>query len=119
MDEGDYRGAIAPAQGSGAARAGELRGHLDLGICYAQKGFYAEAESAYGKRARAELGRRCSSTTTVAALYALWGKPAEALVGPAQGAGEGPAKVRGWLAADPMFDASRATPEFELLLSVQ
>jgi len=30
-----------------------------------------------------------------------------------------PAKVRHWLAADPMFDGLKSAPEFEALLTVQ
>ena len=60
--------------------------HLDLGICYAQKGFYAEAERAYEK-ARALNAEDLLLHYNLAALYALWGKKPEALSWPEEGAG--------------------------------
>src|SRR2546423_15679612 len=52
MDEADYRGAIT--QLNEAVRLGpdNYEAQLDLGICYAQKGFYAEAGRCSGRARR-------------------------------------------------------------------
>ena len=49
IDEGDYRQAIAQLKEVVKLEADNFDAWLDLGICYAQKGFYAEAERAYEK----------------------------------------------------------------------
>src|SRR3712207_8862487 len=46
--------------------------------CYAQKGFYAEAERAYEK-ARALNGEDLLLNYNLAALYALWGRSKDAV----------------------------------------
>src|SRR5216684_3257036 len=92
--------------------------HLDLGICYAQKGFYAEAERCYG-RARELNPDDVLLNYNVAALYSLWEKPAQAFEALKKALEKDPAKVRGWIAADPMFDALKGDPQFEQILAVQ
>lgn len=52
----------------------------------------------------------------LAALYALWGKKPEALVALKTSLELDRAKVTGWLATDPMFDALKGDPEYESLL---
>jgi len=47
MDEGDWRTAISQLKEVIRLEPENFEGFLDLGICYAQKGFYAEAERAY------------------------------------------------------------------------
>src|SRR5947199_4094710 len=49
MDEGDYRGAIGLLNEVVRLEPENYEGWLDLGISYAQKGFYQEAERCYGK----------------------------------------------------------------------
>jgi Flp pilus assembly protein TadD len=88
--------------------------HLDLGICYAQKGFYAEAERAY-QRARELQPEDLLLNYNASALYALWGKHEESLASLRRALATDPGKVRGWLASDPMFEALRGKPEFEAL----
>jgi len=89
--------------------------HLDLGICYAQKGFYAEAERAYG-RARELNAEDLLLHYNLAALYALWGKKPESLAALKNSLELDRAKVTGWLATDPMFDGLKGDPEYESLL---
>ena len=50
MDEGDYRGAITLNEVV-RLEPENYEGRLDLGISYAQKGFYQEAERCYARRA--------------------------------------------------------------------
>jgi Flp pilus assembly protein TadD len=89
--------------------------HLDLGICYAQKGFYAEAERAYIK-ARALNADDLLLHYNLAALYALWAKKPEALEWLKKALESDKPKVAGWLATDPMFDGLKGDPEYEGLL---
>jgi Flp pilus assembly protein TadD len=114
MDEGDYRTAIALLKEVVRLEPRNFEGWLDLGICYAQKGFYAEAERAYGK-ARGLQPEDLLLDYNTAALFALWGKPDESLAALRRALAADPAKVRGWLRADPMFRALEGTPEFEAL----
>jgi len=89
--------------------------HLDLGICYAQKGFYAESERAYEK-ARAIKADDVLLHYNTAALYALWGRPSQALEALRAAMAADATRVKGWLEADRMFDALEGLPEFEALV---
>jgi len=115
MDENDYRAAIAQLKEVVRLEPDGFEAHLDLGICYAQKGFYAEAERAYA-RARELSADDLLLNYNLAALYALWGKPEPALEALRSALAADPAKVRGWLTSDPMFDALKGRPAFEDLL---
>ncbi len=115
MDEGDYRGAIAQLKEVVRLDPSSFDALLDLGICYAQKGFYAEAERAY-ERAGALKVQDLLLDYNLAALYALWGRPNEALVALGRAIEQDAPKVRGWLATDPMFESLRGRPEFATLL---
>jgi len=118
MDEADYRGAIAQLNEAVRLEPENYEAHLDLGICYAQKGFYAEAERCYG-RARELNPDDVLLNYNVAALYSLWEKPAQAFEALKKALEKDPAKVRSWIAADPMFDALKGDPHFEQILAVQ
>jgi Flp pilus assembly protein TadD len=87
---------------------------LDLGICYAQKGFYAEAERAYEK-ARAINAEDLLLNYNLSALYALWGRPKDAVTFLQKALSVDKQKVMGWLSTDPMFDALKGDPEFDAL----
>jgi Flp pilus assembly protein TadD len=115
MDEGDYRTAITQLKEVVRLEPENFEAHLDLGICYAQKGFYAEAERAYDA-ARALQPDELLLNYNVAALYALWDKPPRALEALGKALQADPAKVREWLASDPMFDGLKGSPEFEALV---
>ena len=91
---------------------GNFEAWLDLGICYAQKGFYAEAERAYAK-AKALQPDDLLLNYNLSALYALWGKPPDALDALRKALAIDPGKTRGWLQSDPMFDGLKGTPEFD------
>ena len=93
MDEGDYRAAIS-----------QLKEVVSL----------AEAERSYAK-ARALQPEDLLLDYNTAALYALWGKAGESLEALRKAVATDPAKVRGWLQADPMFDGLKGTPDFEAL----
>jgi Flp pilus assembly protein TadD len=114
MDEGDYRSAISHLREVVRLEPDSFEAQLDLGICYAQKGFYAEAERAYG-RARELQPEDLLLNYNLAALYALWGKPPDAVEALRRALASDPAKVRGWLQTDPMFDGLKGRPEFEEL----
>ena len=114
MDEGDYRAAISQLKEVVKLEPQNFEGWLDLGICYAQKGFYAEAERAYEK-ARAIQPEDLLLDYNTAALFALWGKPDASFAALKRALATDPGKVRGWLQTDPMFRALEGLPEFEVL----
>ncbi|HSN13357.1 MAG TPA: tetratricopeptide repeat protein, partial [Anaeromyxobacteraceae bacterium] len=114
MDEGDYRGAISHLREVVGLEPGSFEAWLDLGICYAQKGFYAEAERAYGE-ARGLKPDDLLLNYNLSALYSLWGKPPEALDALRRALESDAEKVRGWLRSDPMFDGLKGNPDFETL----
>lgn len=118
MDEADYRAAISQLNEVVRLDAENYEAWLDLGICYAQKGFYEEAERAYA-RARALNPDDVLLNYNVAALYALWEKPGDALASLKRALEKDPARVRGWIRADPMFDRLKSEPEFEQLFALQ
>lgn len=118
MDEGDYRGAITLLNDVVRLEPENFEGWLDLGISYAQKGFYQEAERCYEK-AKSLNPDDVLLNYNVAALYSLWERRSDALSALRKALEKEPAKVRGWLAADPMFDGLKGAPEFEQLLAVQ
>src|SRR5919202_1794345 len=115
MDEGDYRGAITQLKEVVRLEPDGFEAHLDLGICYAQKGFYAEAERAYA-RAQELSPDDLLLNYNLAALYALWVKPETALEALRRALASDPAKVKGWLATDPMFDGIKGRADFEALV---
>lgn len=115
MDSGDYRDAITQLKEVVRLEPESFEAWLDLGICYAQKGFYAESERAYGK-ARALKADDVLLHYNSAALYALWGRPTQALENLAAALASDPARVKGWLQADRMFESLEGLPEFEALL---
>lgn len=114
MDLGDYRSAITQLKEVVRLEPKNFEGWLDLGICFAQKGFYAEAERAY--REASELkGDDLLLTYNLGALYALWGRPKDAVAYLKRAVSLDRTKVVSWLEADPMFDALKGDPEFEAL----
>ncbi|MBL8917799.1 MAG: tetratricopeptide repeat protein [Myxococcaceae bacterium] len=114
MDLDDYRNAITHLKEVTRLDPKLFEAWLDLGICYAQKGFYAEAERAYDKAAELEKGD-VLLLYNQAALYALWGRPADALSLLTRAVAADKAKVQDWLRTDPMFDSLKGQPEFEAL----
>jgi Flp pilus assembly protein TadD len=115
MDEGDYRGAIGLLREVVRLAPGGFEGHLDLGICYAQKGFYAEAERAYARAGELSPDDLLLNYNR-AALYALWERPEAALAALGRALVADAAQVRQWLAADPMFRALEGRADFEALV---
>lgn len=116
MDVGDHRAAITQLKEVVRLEPDGFESWLDLGICYAQKGFYAEAERAY-TRARELRADDLLLHYNTAALYALWGRTEQALGHLERAlASDGP-RVRGWIQADRMFDSLEGLPAFEALLA--
>lgn len=116
MDEGDYRAAIAQLKEVVRLSPDGFEGWLDLGICYAQKGFYAEAERAYAK-AQELKADDLLLTYNVAALFALWSRQSEALDKLKKAMSMDGERVRGWLKTDPMFEGLKGEPEFDALFT--
>jgi Flp pilus assembly protein TadD len=114
MDDGDYRAAISQLKEVVRLEPSNFEAHLDLGICYAQKGFYAEAERAYTRAGELD-GDHLLLDYNRAALFALWSRPVEAKSFLAKSVERDAAKVRLWLSTDPMFDSLKGDPEFEKL----
>ncbi len=115
MDEGDFRGAISQLKDVVRLNPGGFDGWLDLGICYAQKGFYAEAEKAYAK-AKELNADDLLLTYNQAALYALWNRPKDAIEHLKASIAKDGQRVRSWLRTDPMFDGLKGDPDFESVL---
>ena len=114
MDQLDYRSAITQLKEVTRLEPENFDAWLDLGICYAQKGFYAEAERAYEK-ARELKSDELLLVYNFAALYALWGRKAEALEHLANALKLDREQVQGWLKTDRMFESLEGEPEFEAL----
>ncbi len=114
MDEGDYRAAIGHLKEVVRLEPSSFEGWLDLGICYAQKGFYAQAERAYGRAAERKADD-LHLQYHQAALYARWGRRDESLAALRLALAQEPGKVRGWLGSDPMFEGLADDPEFRAL----
>ena len=112
MEEGDFRAAIGQLKEVVRLEPVNAEAHLDLGICYAQKGFFAEAERAYDRSAELS-GDDLLLQYNRAALYALWNKPDRALEALRRAVSLDAARVREWLGSDPMFDALKGNEEFE------
>jgi tetratricopeptide (TPR) repeat protein len=115
MDEGDHRAAIGHLREVVRLDPKNHEAQLDLGICYAQKGFYDEAERAYlkaGELAPDELLVHYD----LAALYAQWQRPDEALTRLGKALEKDAPRVKGWLATDSMFDSLKGHAAFEALL---
>lgn len=116
MDAGDHPAAIAELKEVVRLDPARFEAWLDLGICYAQRGFYAEAERAYA-RARELKPDDLLLQYNSAALCAAWGRPEEALEHLARAlAADGP-RVRGWLRSDRAFEPLEGLPAFEALLA--
>jgi Flp pilus assembly protein TadD len=114
MDSGDYRSAITQLKEVVRLEPSNFEAWLDLGICFAQKGFYAEAERAY-ESARELRGDDLLVIYNLGALYALWGRPRDAVAHLRRAIAIDHEKVKGWLASDSMFDTLKGDPEFEAL----
>ncbi|MDX2015853.1 MAG: tetratricopeptide repeat protein [Myxococcaceae bacterium] len=114
MDEGDYRGAITHLKEVTRLEPKNFEAWLDLGICFAQKGFYAEAERAYDTAAEHKADD-VLLLYNQAALYALWGRPTDAVGFLARAVAADKTKVQSWLRTDPMFESLKGRPEFEAL----
>lgn len=114
MDEGDFRSAITHLKEVTRLDAKNFEAWLDLGICYAQKGFYAEAERAYEKAAELKADDALLLYNQ-AALLALWNRPTDAIATLSKALAADKTRVQAWLRTDPMFDSLKGQPEFEAL----
>jgi Flp pilus assembly protein TadD len=114
MDEGEYRAAIGQLKEVTRLAPDLFDAWLDLGIAYAQQGFYAEAERAYAGAAHLRPDDLLLNYN-LGGLHALWGKPESALAAVRRALSIDPAKVRSWLEDDEMFKPLRGNPEFEAL----
>ncbi len=114
MEEGDFRAAIGQLKEVVRLDPRCFEAHLDLGICYAQKGFFAEAERAYARAAELSADDLLLHYNR-AALYASWRKPEQALEALRRAVALDERQVREWLRGDAMFDELRGGEEFERL----
>lgn len=115
LDEGDHRAAIGHLKEAVRLDPASFEAWLDLGVAYAQKGFYAEAERAYA-RAGELRPEDVLLAYDRAALYALWGKAPQSVEALRKAISLDGEKVRGWLRGDTAFDAVRREPGFEELV---
>jgi len=117
MDElADYRAAIPHLKEVVRLEPEEYEGHLDLGICYAQKGFCDEALRCYQRSAELKPDDVLVAYN-LAGLHAQWNKPEPSLEHLRRALALDAEKVRQWLGADTMFDELKGTPEFEAVLA--
>lgn len=114
MDEGDYRAAIGQLRDVTRLEPENFEAWLDLGICYAQKGFFEEAERAY-QRAGGLKADELLLSYNLAALYAQWGRKDDALLYLRRALQADRALVLGWMRADAMFESLEGEAEFEAL----
>ena len=114
MDESEYRAAIGQLKEVIRIAPDLFDAWLDLGIAYAQQGFYQEAERAYAGAARLRPDDLLLNYN-LAGLQALSGKPDQALAALRRALSVEPAKVRTWLSDDRMFERLVGNPEFEAL----
>lgn len=115
LDEGDHRAAIAHLKEAVRLDPACFEAWLDLGVSYAQKGFYAEAERAY-ERAAALRPEDVMLAYDRAALHALRGDAGRSLEALRGALALDAEKVRAWLRDDPTFDAVRREPGFDDLV---
>lgn len=114
MEEGDHRAAIALLKDVTRHEPGNFEAWVDLGVCYAQKGFFEEADRAYEKAA----GLREDDLMLLynrAALHARREQKAEAIALLTKALAMDKKRVLSWLRADPMFMPLAGDPEFEAL----
>ncbi len=116
MDDDELRDAIAQLKDVTRIDPNEYEGFLNLGICYAQKGFYAEAERCY-LRALELNAQEALIPYNLSALYALWGRPDDCIRFMRQAVVLSRDEVLAWLAEDNMVDAVRELPEFQASLT--
>ncbi|MEL7304212.1 MAG: tetratricopeptide repeat protein [Myxococcota bacterium] len=93
-----------------------IEAYVDLGIAFTAQGFYAEAEDSF-QAALAKDEHDFASHYHLAALYATWGRPREALNHLETAAGQDRERVRLWLRDDRLFDPIREDERYHALLS--
>ncbi|MBI5511224.1 MAG: tetratricopeptide repeat protein [Deltaproteobacteria bacterium] len=93
-----------------------IEAFVDLGIAYTAQGFYAEAEAILTKGLEID-GHDFATHYHLAALYATWGRPAEALDHLEIAASHDHEKVRLWLKDDRLFDALRGHERYLKLMA--
>jgi Flp pilus assembly protein TadD len=115
MDEGEFRAAIGQLKEVTRLAPDLFDAWLDLGIAYAQQGFYEEAERAYAGAARLRPDDLLLNYN-LGGLQALAGRPAPALVALRRALSIDPVKVRAWLQDDRMFEPLQGDTEFQALV---
>jgi tetratricopeptide (TPR) repeat protein len=88
---------------------------IDLGIAYMEQGFYAEAERSFQKASEV-APNEVLAVYHLAALYAAWDRPADAIRHLESALALDPDRVRDWVASDRMLDSLREDPELARLL---
>ena len=88
---------------------------IDLGIAYSAQGFYAEAERSFASAVEVDPNE-VLAPYHLAALYAAWGRPKDALKRLAEAQALDPERTRSWYETDRMFDNLRDDPEFVALM---
>ncbi len=117
VEQGDDRAAIGHLREAVRLDPSAFEPHLDLGACYARKGFLAESERAYRKAAelRPDDPR---APYDLAVLQLQRDLPEEAVASLRQAMALDAGKVRSWMAGDPALDPLRGRDDFEELRGV-
>jgi Tfp pilus assembly protein PilF len=114
LDEGEFRAAIGQLKEVVRLAPDHFDAWLDLGIAYAQQGFYEESARAYAGAARLRPDDLLLNYN-LGGLHALWEKPVEALAALRRALSIDPVKVRGWLKDDRMYEPLEENAEFQEL----
>ncbi len=115
IDENDVRRAIGLLREVVRLEPENFEAHLDLGVCFSRKGFFAEAERAF-LAALALRPEDLYALYGLATLYTLWRQDEKALRMLDQCFRGDPDRARAWLTEDPTFDRLRGSPEIGALL---
>lgn len=95
-----------------------VEAYVDLGIAYTAQGFYAEAEGVLQKAIEIDA-HDFSSHYHLAALYATWGRPSDALDHLEIAAKQDEEKARQWLRDDRLFEPLNNEARFNKLIASQ
>ena len=111
-----YADAIGHLKKIVKAHPDHVEAFIDLGIAYTAQGFFAEAENVLNKALAIDKDD-FASHYHLAALYASWGRPEDAVAELEIAGSQDRDKVRQWLREDRVFDPLRGNQRYQSLLS--
>src|SRR5207244_4307175 len=115
IDVGEYAEAIRHLKDVTKREADNIDALIDLGIAYSAQGFYEEAQRAFAQAQEVDP-KEVLAPYHLAALFAAWERPEDAVRHIETALTLDPERVRVWVDNDRMFDALRGHPDFARLL---